>query len=484
MKSCSHKLSQNKLPKGIRPNECEREIWPKADDDHCILHTKQKVENIEKLEAAIANSERIDGLQLARQKLSNGFTFHKIQIYGGDFQNAELAGCKFQNTDIFYTRFEGAVLKNAKFGSVEEPEGKVNVRIKIRNNNFEGADLSDATFRQVSLLNSKFDCEDMRAVDFLDCSLPSVIFKEQDLRDSDFSYSVLRDSSFIKCRFHNSKFNASVLTESKFIGSNLRNTDFRNSILHETEFRNVHLDHRTKFDSLLVQEYLADLYSEENLSAAEVSDAHEYLHSKRESIPISFGEQISSRGLLQRISHASKRFKSRWGGTKDDPDYSPLEHARYRYRDLSRIFGENDEPERARKYSVHEKHARRKNALRTNKWGWAWLSLTRWTMKYGDEPVQPLKAALVVALVSAIFYPLLGLKYVDSGQSICYCLHGEPSLNAFISIIHLSLVRILSPTNPSVRPVGFGVALGLFESLAGTLLTAMFVFTLGRRATE
>jgi len=486
---CGHKLSPERLPDSLQPNECKRKEWSDA-DGCCILHTTEKVDDITALESEIRDADRIDGLQLARQQLSEGFTFQEMQIYGGDFQNAKLTECEFIGTEIMHSRFEGAILDHATFKhenqseSNEDQSSITNTRTNLRHNSFENANLTGTSFRRNSFLNTEFDCEKLQSVEFIDCSLPNVSFKNQDFYDAEFSYSLLRETAFDGCDFHNVDFHATVLKETKFINSNLRKTDFRNAVLDETEFHDVKVDHRTKFDTLLVQEYLADRYSERVLSADEIKDPHEYLHSQRERIPIPFAEMVSEMGHLRRLWFAVKRFSSRHPRKEGEPDYSLLEHARYRYRDLSRVFGENDEPERSREYTVREKHTKRKNALRNDEASWLWLSFTRWTMQYGEKPVQPLKAALGVILISALLYPVFGITYVDSDHLISYCLSCQPSLEAFFSVVHLSITRLLAPTNPGIEPIGLGVIVGLFESIIGALLAAMFVFTLGRRATE
>ena len=489
MRVCGHELSTEKLPNGVQPRKCDREVWSQG-DGRCILHTQETIDDTSELEDIIDASNRIDGLQLAGQQLELESSFNDMSLYGGNFQNAGLAKCDFRGTDIAHTRFEGANLDHAKFGEYTEeiPDNQKNsptkTRLDIRNNNFERAVLTGAQFQCASLLNSKFtDCNGLQGVEFIDCSLPGLMFDNQNLRDSKFSYSILRDTEFIECDFHNADFQATVLEESKFINSNLCNTDLRNAVLREPEFRNVQVDHRTQFDSLLVQEYLADQYSERYLDAEEMYEARKYLHSRRDEVPISFKDEISNREITEKLKLGVRRLCARRSGI-EKPDYSKLEHARYRYRDLSRIFGTSGEPEQSREYSVREKHTKRKNALRNDNSSWGWLVLSRWTMRYGEEPIQPIKVAATIAICSVILYPALGVEYVTSGQPILYCWSCSSSLDALISVGHLSVARLLTTANPSVKPANFGVALGLFESVAGALLTAMFVFTLGRRATE
>lgn len=491
VETCGFRLSEQDLPPTVPQESCERSIWSWSEDERCILHTKDYVEETDELEEAIIEADRIDGLNFRRQSFQEGFQFKDIALYGANFQNADLTQCQFRNTDIINSRFEGANLSGAYFGpdeSADDEQGVVRVRYDFQSNDFDSADLSEVTFEKVDLMGSKFDCENMRSVDFIDCSLSEIEFTDQILKDSDFSFSLLRKTKFEKCDLHNSVFNAADLEQSMIINSNLRNSDLRSAVLDQTEFDNVQINPRTQFDTFLVQEYLADKYSQGELSLEKVEDPKDYLHNRRQKVPIPFGDRMGGRSRLQILHQSATRLRARLPGKNHEPDYDLLEHARYRYRDISQIFSANGEPERSREYSIREKHAKRKNALRNDESSWLWLVMTRWAMTYGEEPTQPLRVAGFIVILSALTYPIFGVIEGQSDQVIQYCLNCQTSfigsLQYAISIFHLSIVRLFTPTNPDVKPVGIGLWVGIIESISGALLTAMFVFTLGRRATE
>lgn len=491
MESCGFHLSEQDLPPTVPQETCERDIWSWSEDERCILHTEDYVDDTDELGEAIMEANRIDGLNFRRQSLPEGFQFEDIALYGANFQNSDLTQCEFLDTDIINSRFEGADLSGAYFGpdqSLDDDPGVVHVRNDVQSNDFDSADLSEVTFEMVDLMGSKFDCKNMRSVDFIDCSLSEIEFTDQVLKDSIFSFSILRKTKFEDCDLHNSLFNAAILEQTLFINSNLRNSDLRSAVLDQTEFDDVQINHRTQFDTFLVQEFLADKYSQGELSLEEVVDPKEYLHTRRDKVPISFGERIGERNRIEILHDAASRLVARLPGKTDEPDFALLEHARYRYRDISQVFSANGEPERAREYSIREKHAKRKNALRNEESSWLWLVMTRWAMTYGEEPTQPLRVAGYIVILSALTYPIFGVVQGDSGQVIQYCLDCQTShtetLQHMISIFHLSIVRLFTPTNPDVKPVGLGIWIGVIQSISGALLTAMFVFTLGRRATE
>lgn len=484
---CNHELAPTKLPNWADPISCSEDSYAEAEDGRCILHTSDKVTDINKLESKISEASRIDGLQLNRQELSDGFTFEGIELYGGNFQNASLNKCKFINTSIYYSRFEGTDLNNATF-SKQKPEKfrevdeNIENRAPIRYCNFDKANIKEASFFQINFVETNLQAKNMVGIDMIDCSLPDIEFHDVNISHSNFSFSFLRDTVFKKCELKDSVFHGTILENTRFIDTNIYHTDFRNAILDETDFKDVEVDHRTEFDSILVQEYLSDRYNEDKLSLNEIRDVKEYLHGRREQIPINFKEKISDRSLFKDIFYSACRLVSRRPGTEKFIDYNHLEHARYRYRDLASIFKNNDEPETSREYSVREKHAKRKNSMKSEKSSWPWLAFTRWTMKYGEEPIQPLKSAFLLLSTSVVFYPLLGIQYVGSKEQIVYCVCF--SSRATLSILHLSIVRLVSVSNTAIEPINLGVTLAMIESIGGALLTAMFVFTLGRRATE
>jgi len=485
--SCNYELPQNKVPNSADPISCSRCPWGGAEDGYCILHTSDRVTDVGKLESEINKADRIDGLQLNRQELSEKFIFEDMELYGGNFQNASLKKCMFINTSIYHSRFEGAELDNAIFSKQNKEKLKninspVENRIPIRYCSFNDTNLNGAIFNQVNFVKTDLHAKNMIGIEMIDCSLPDINFNGLNMSHSDFSFSFLRNTSFERCNLKESTFHATILENTRFIDVNIYNADFRNAILDETDFKDVEIDHRTKFDSILVQEYLSDRYNEGRLSLNTIKNIKNYLHNRREEVPIKFEDLILDRGVFKKIFYGIRRLISRRPRTKKSIDYKHLEHARYRYRDLAGIFKNNDEPETAREYSIREKHAKRKNSLKDNKSSWPWLAFTRWTMKYGEEPIQPLKAALALVIVSAVLYPLLGVQYVESKEQLIYC--SCFSLPATFSVIHLSVVRLVSVSNTAIQPINLGVVLAVLESIGGALLTAMFVFTLGRRATE
>lgn len=489
MPTCDHQLSAEDLPPDIQQISCDRSPWGEASDDKCILHTTDRVKATDELTEALKEATKVHGLEFGHQKLPQGFELHGCLIYKANFQNADISGCTFRGTEIRNSRLEGANLEGTSFLPDEETDGGV-VRnlVDITSNNLTNADLSSATFREVNLMDSVLNCEDMRSVSFLDCALSELEFVDQKLRDSDFSYSLLRRTKFEDCDIHNGTFQASVLDGTHFVNTNLRAADLRNSILDQPEFDSVKVNHQTQFDSYLVQEYLADQYCQGELQAETVNDVREFLHNRRNHIPMDFEGLASSGGWDEKVTRSIRRFFAQRSGIENKPDIAHLVHARYRYRDLASIFSSNGEPEIAREYTIREKHAKRKNAFRMDGSSRVWLAFTRWTMTYGEEPTQPIKVAIAIIVLSAALYPIWGVTPTGSEQVFRYCLDCKPSIEGIIqrsiAIGELSIVRFFAPTNPSVEPIGFGVFLGLFQTIAGALLTAMFVFTLGRRATE
>jgi len=495
--TCGHQLRRERLPPDITQITCEREPWEEASDDRCVLHTTDRVEPITKVTDALSDADRVHGLQVARQSLPDGFELSGVQLYKADLQNADLSNCTFQNVEIIESRFDGADLTNASFldsekddeNDDEDEDGVIRTRNDMKSNNFSCAELTNTTFREIDLMGSVLECDNMESVEFLDCSLSELDFYDETLRDSDFSYSVLRETTFEECDLHNSTFHGSLLDNTKFVQSNLRTADLRNAILKTPEFDSVRVNHQTQFDAILVQEYLADRYCERSLSADVARNCKEFLHNRRNDVPMDLVDLGASDGRIDGIWKSLFRLFAQRPGTDDGPDIGHLVHARYRYRDLSRVFGENEEPERAREYAIREKECKRKNAFRKDDSSRIWLSLTRWMMTYGERPTQPLRVAFAVIVFSAVLYPVWGVKRSDSDQVVSYCWSCDPgfyqSLGRAISVGELSIVRFFTPANPGVvQRVGFGVIVGLLESISGALLVAMFVFTLGRRATE
>lgn len=100
---------------------------------------------------------------------------------------------------------------------------------------------------------------------------------------------------------------------------------------------------------------------------------------------------------------------------------------------------------------------------------------------YGERPQRPLVLALLVMVSSALVYPAVGGLATGDGV-VTYASHGA---GAVLDGLYFSIVTFATLGLGDVHPAGiFGRFVAAFEGLAGAFLTAVFVFSLGRRVTR
>jgi hypothetical protein len=100
---------------------------------------------------------------------------------------------------------------------------------------------------------------------------------------------------------------------------------------------------------------------------------------------------------------------------------------------------------------------------------------------YGERPRRVLAVSLVVLLAAAMSYPATG--GLDTGAGIVSYATDGPA--AVVDGLYFSAVTFATLGLGDVYPVDdIGRSLAAFEGLAGAFLTALLVFSLGRRVTR
>jgi uncharacterized protein YjbI with pentapeptide repeats len=100
---------------------------------------------------------------------------------------------------------------------------------------------------------------------------------------------------------------------------------------------------------------------------------------------------------------------------------------------------------------------------------------------YGERPQRTLLIALALILGSALTYPAAG-GLVTGEEIVRYSTHG---IGAILDGLYFSVVTFATLGLGDVHPAGdIGRFIAASEGLAGAFLTAIFVFSLGRRVTR
>lgn len=449
---CGHRLSPDELPTGVTPRTCDRATW--GSSVHCVWHA----DSDNKLESDLPQDEveegcRIDGAILKDMEFSDSFSFEGCKLYNAEFQDSSLVSMDFRESDLRGADFSDSELDHAKFGG----------NVFADNVTFDGASLVDARFGGTRLSNSHFkNCEALSA-HFDDARLMQADFSNADLRDADFRGANLRSADLTETKLLNSEFNGAKLERADMSKADLREATITDIESHECDFRDVRVDHRTVFDEICIYEEKSD---------------------EEVDTPLLDYQLLSNTNfrLFRSIRHLIRRSPLH-SGEPTEPDY--LMKAIWSYRDFQRIAQENSLPDERRKFSIREKHAQRKRAYSNgDSYRWFKLALSHRGMLYGESPWHVIRTSLLSIVAFSIIFGITGLRSSKTGT--IYSI--EPklafSVDAFLQLLQFSITRFLAASNAGHIPLGYGAVLATVESALGAFLIALFVFVLGRRATQ
>jgi hypothetical protein len=137
---------------------------------------------------------------------------------------------------------------------------------------------------------------------------------------------------------------------------------------------------------------------------------------------------------------------------------------------------------RRRRYAAHAGAAEHTSAHRIEAaMRWVTNGFLDGIAGYGERPQRTLALALAVIVTSALAYPAAG-GLVTGEEVVRYGSHG---LHAALDGLYFSVVTFATLGLGDVHPAGdLGRFIAASEGLAGAFLTAVFVFSLGRRVTR
>ena len=285
--------------------------------------------------------------------------------------------------------------------------------------NFRNADLTDATWLR-------------------GCSLIGADFTGATLRGADLSGGDFRQATFDSVDARRTRFDQANLENAAFVDADLRDASLARTKLYRTSFTNIRLNRASDFgESVIYEELVTDTTDCETRVAA-------------------------------------------------------LEATSWTYHELRRLFERDALPRRARACYLGEKSARRRTAWARNEYFHALkLEGSRWVMRYGTSPTRVITSSVGVIVGCAVLYPLMGgLRAPIAGvygleNPATELLTASPEHLAllFFKGLYFSVVTFATLGYGDMQPIGtWARALAGIESLLGSLLMALLVFVLTRRA--
>lgn len=449
---CGHRLAASELPKGVLPETCERSTW--GDKDSCVWHAESEGKQESDLpDRDSITGERIDGAVLRKITISESTSFEGCKLFNADFRHSNLQSVNFSNSDIRNADFTDANLNHAIFTEVVNADNAI----------FTNTNLKDTKFDESKLTNVNFNNSEGLSVNFKDTRLMGSEFQSADLRDADFRYANLRSADFTDAKLGNTKMCDANLERADLSGADLREANITGIRSHECDLRDIRLDHRTKLDRINHYEREADTDAGSKVNfESRIKSIYNYF-------------PAWTRRFLQRNSHIPMR-KS---------DSENLEKAVLVYRDFQRICHENSLPEARRTFSIREKHSKRKLAYTEgNSFSWFKTALSHRGMLYGESPWYVVRTSITVVIVFSILYSMTGVRDLNNQVVYSFVPEFTFSWDAALLLLQFSMARFLTASDGGFVPVGIGSLIATIESAIGAFLLALFVFVLGRRATQ
>lgn len=488
-----------------RTNDNERCIWHRDETGKSAANlAENRTEHWERLDGAILRGIGInDNLSFSQCTLDH-VDLTNSSMRGTDFSGANLDYADFSDADINWADFSDANIYRGTFCSVDLG-GSVFCCAQLDNADFtdaqlEGTDFSDAVasdaiFTNAVLIRPNFTDAKLNHVDFTDAEFETPNFSDANLwranftdaslRSADLSYANLTESrlSDIDCQY--SDLEGADLTDARASDADLTDATVTDAIA-----RGSHLSKATLENTTLTRTDLR----EADLSGADFYQTQ--FADIRINSETDFGDMCS-----YEMDDESP------GIANETP---PLKAAIWVYRRLETLHKENALADRAREYHVRKEETQRKSYWKDwNNWDdvdslryvfRSWnlpkaliYSVNRWLTRYGESPYRVIGFSLLTVLGLAVLYPFAGIQGDGYARPITWENAIDTSSSAveiatdllatFGNSIYFSTVTFTTLGYGDMRPLAWGKGLATVESFLGSLLMALLVFVLGRRAT-
>jgi uncharacterized protein YjbI with pentapeptide repeats len=414
-----------------------------------------------------------DGTVLANAQFT-GATLEKVK-----FLEVNLSAAQFRDADLREAQFVDAHLVGAQFRDAGLQEAQ-----------FPKADLREARFPNANLLRAQFPRANLSGAQFPNANLYDAQFPKADIWSTQFSDARLLGAKFpdakvVGAKFPNAdlrevQFSGADLTQAELKGADAQDADFETTVLHGADLTNTDLRGAKLLNAQLDQ----TVFSDTRIDAT-----------------TDFGDSQDEWG-------PTCAYQSHPEVTDPPGDRDPMKAAEWVYRRLQKLHDENALSEEARGFHVRKEEARRKYHKKRwkeaidseGRWKWGRRYLVSWLnwklTRHGESLYRILCVAFWVIILSAMLFPLGGFSSSESGVVYQYSLStwlqvetksqiGSAlfqTIGTFLEGLYFSVITFTTIGYGDLYPTGVGskILVGV-ESLAGTVLVALFIFVLGRR---
>lgn len=476
-----------------------------------------------------ADFTKSDFVSSQEQSNRSTATFRNVSFRDSTLHDTDCRGTRFESCD-----FRGSYLNNINFNSpLTKLQSSIFVDSQCNNVDFRRSDLNGADFSRSRITHSQYQGAILKEADFIG----SII------RDVNFNWATLTSSNFTDADITDSEMSVADLEGAQFVEATIHNTGFVDTQLEKVTFSGASLAGSVNFGSRLIQEHNADLlicgeflrdkFGLKLRTGEDVPYGREALKSKMgddwadldgeipDSPPDSgmqeyYPEKAFQKGyttgwflvsvvlaLVRPVRHAVSSFSEKpgeetqgvdeesppWQRDSEDEnsqkqeeikeEQAKLEIAEKIYSELEAAYSGSAWGDSQRKFNIRKNSIKQK---RPGAIGYFRQWLLKWTMRYGESPLQVLITTFTLCLAATFFWTLLGVEINDVVVRFGVPSDLGQSMNYLGSLFEYALRLLIGVSASGVEPLGIGSSVEFALIVSGKLLFAMFVYTLGRRA--
>lgn len=452
--------------------------------------------------------------------------FEDTSFCRSNLSNAVFTGGDFKNCD-----FTRANVNNADFSTTQtDCSHSTFIEARCNETDFKRANLSHTNFSGARLTNCFLQGANIQNSEFANATIRKVSIFWTNLESSNFTNAQIQESDFTAVDATNVRFFGAIIRETNFVGAELAGASFTDANLtgsvnfghrllqeHDADWLAGTSSTRSQFNvpegpdadnrygrTAMRAEMGEDQWWNSDATACKnpgqsalqtyysTSSIREHLFGDWRMYSLSTWVTRLGRKLLSSSEVVRKAKNNLLNGNDGDFDdscqikklrtqeLSKLEQAEKIYGELEAAYTGTTWDKSRRRLNFRRQESRRKR-LEFISYPRQWLM--KWSMQYGESPLYVLGTALGLAVVAAVLFPVDGIQ-ID-GALVQY---GWPekglnqSVRYAVSIVNFSLHLLISDDIAGIKPNGTGKTISFSLMVAGRLLFAMFVYTLGRRA--
>jgi uncharacterized protein YjbI with pentapeptide repeats len=450
----------------------------------------------------------------------------KTTCYETSFVGASCTSTQFEGTTLKKADFTDATLVKAKLAGAECKNADF-TRAEISEGVFQGATCSETDFTDATIRRTKFQGADLEKADFSGARILKGQYWGANLQKATFAESVISYANFVRADLQSALFIDAVIG---------RNTSFREANLKGVNFSTVRLGEEVDFGNRLLQEYQADYHAghqcvwdhyfddihpptfrtgptyvlatdggttqptsgegkrdeQENvheddllLTLTESGEEKELPDCIQSTPPESPLESVHDRHFWLRCSSPWYRYAATitpslllTGSEETESLYAESERL---YGAIEAGYAGTSSGDKRRRFNI------RQNAARQKQLGVGYFRqlLLKRAMLYGESPAQVLRFTGLITVLAAVTWVASGVRIGDQVIGIGYPAYGVfQQVEYWGKLAEHGVRQLIGVSSPAVAPKGVvGQWTETTVAVIGKLLFAMFVYTLGRRAT-